>query len=141
MENLVNADTPGTYRTLPPGFQHAAMQHFPSNWVGNTLHEHAWKQYRYELEKRYPEHVLGSVERKDLEQKPKSPYEALTPNMRNYAGHEDFIHAMRSWNMRINSLAELKRTEREAASALGRSLVLVSTVTAKNLQNSDNSEG
>ena len=29
----------------------------------------------------------------------------------------------------------------KAASALGRSLVLVNTVTAKNLQNSDNSEG
>ena len=74
MENLVNADTPGTYRTLPLGFQHAAMQHFPSDWVGNTLYDHAWKQYRYELEKRYPEHVLDGLERKDLEQVPRSRY-------------------------------------------------------------------
>ena len=119
MENLVNADTPSAVRTLPQGFQYAAMNHFPSNWVGNTLHDNAWAQYEYELEKRYPEHVLKGMRRKDLEQRPRSPYEALTPSMRNYAGHEDFIHAMRSWNMRVNSLTELKRTEREAASALG----------------------
>jgi len=105
MENLVTHKDHMRPAYREHKLQPVAMDIPSADFEGKTLVEQAWLQYEYEREKRHPLHTRKWTNgpwtsAKKLEPRPSEPI--LTPRRDNYLSHDDFVHALRDYSLKIN---------------------------------------
>ena len=125
MKNLVREESTSIMPDYAAhGMQHINMPVYPNHFVGASRSDKAWMQYKYERKQRHPVHKRqwGDGRRTTLtklEPLPKQPI--LTPRKDRYATHAEYVHALRDYSLKINTLhlkAERSRTT-PAAKAIG----------------------
>ena len=111
MENLATKETSQDTNSIPVGFQEVGTTWIPRGWDKMNMADRSWAQYRQERERRYPHHTRGELAVHQLEGDPQLPAWSLTPLEGNYMTTDQYVHALRSWNTRINFQSELAKNK------------------------------
>ena len=107
MENLVSRTESTAPNFDSDGFQPVAMLVMPNAFAGKSPKEQAWVQYKHERKMRHPVHTRQwpngtRTTLSKIEPMPNEPI--LTPRKENYQTHADFIHALRDYSLKLNTL-------------------------------------
>ena len=111
MENLATKETSQDTNSIPVGFQEVGTTWIPRGWDKMNMADRSWAQYRQERKRRYPHHTRGELAVHQLEGDPQLPAWSLTPLEGNYMTTDQYVHALRSWNTRINFQSELAKNK------------------------------
>ena len=66
-----------------------------------TAENQMWNQWNYERKKRHPVHTRGRQTLSQIEPRPQQPF--LTPQKSHFSNHDDYVHALRDWSLKVNT--------------------------------------